>query len=494
MALLVIIPGGCRSLTPRPQTTVTDQGVAMGVQAGRGGAGSPTLDRSVPPRPGPPPRVTLPEFHRFTLTSGLEVVVVERPGVPLVHLELMVRGGVWSQEGRPGLAGFAMDLLDEGTSRRSALEIAEAVEGMGGELVTEARWDHSVVSLNLLSPRLEEGLALMAEVTLAPAFSPDEVERVRRERMNRILQSMDDPAQRANDLLLETLYGPDHPYGRPLLGTRESLEAITREEMEAWHRRSFRGGNAVLLVAGDVKREGVEGLLEAAWAAWPSGEPPPEPLPPPLPTRPGVTVVVDDRPGAPQSEIRVGRVSVPRGTPDEAALVVLNTVLGGSFTSRLMQNLREEKGFTYGAASTFQMRRHPGPFVAWSAVHTPVTAEAVGEFLAEMRRLAREPVPADELERARNYVALRLPQRFESLADVAARVGEVILYGLPDGWWQDWVPAVQGVSADDVLAAAGRELGDDGTVVVVVGDRAEVEEALRQSGFGRVVIRSGGEG
>lgn len=487
--------GGCGALRPRATVTAGDGGVAMGVQGG--GRQAATVDRSVPPQVGEAPPVTLPAMERFTLGSGLDVLLVERPGLPLVRLELMVRGGAAAQGAMPGLAALAMDLVDEGTPGRSALEIAFAAEGMGARLSTGASWDHASVSIDLLARHLEAGVALLSEVALQPTFPAAELERVRGERMDRILQASDDPATRADDVFGTVLYGHGHPYGPPLLGTRESLAALGRDEVVEFYRRAFRGGEATLLVVGSVTREVLEPLIEEAFSGWRDGDAPvpgtavaAPTAPPALP--PGtVTIHLVDRPGAPQSEIRVGRVTVPRGHADEHALVVMNTVLGGSFTSRLMQNLREEKGFTYGAGSHLQMRREPGPFTALSAVHTPATAEAVLEFVREIRRMVEEPVPEEELEGARRYVALRLPQRFEALEDVAARVGEQVLYGLPEGYWDRYVESIRAVTADDVRRVAREQLAAGGLRVVVVGDRAEVEESLRALGLGPVEIVPG---
>lgn len=479
-------------------------------------------DRRVPPAVGPTRPPTLPEPQRFRLPGGPEVVLVERPGLPLAHLELLVPGGARAAGGRPGLAALAMDLLDEGAAGRTALELAVAAEGIGARLSTGASRDHAWVSVNLLAPQLAEGVTLLADVALRPTFPPGELERVRAERMNAVLQALDDPATRADDALGAILYGAEHPYGAPLLGTGEWLAGFTGQELLAFYREGFRGRDATLLVLGAVTREAVEPLLAEAfgeWAADPGGTaqsggpagggvgatggagegalPGGGALPSPAAlaaAREGALPVVIhlvDRPGAPQSEIRVGRVTVHRGHPDEHALVVMNTVLGGSFTSRLMQNLREEKGFTYGAGSFLDLRRGPGPLVALSAVHTPATAPAVAEFVREIRRMADETVPEEELERARSYVALRLPQRFESLEDAAARIGETVLYGLPDGYWNGYVEAIRRVSAAEVRRVAREHLVSGRLEVVVVGDRAEVEGPLRALGLGPVEIVPG---
>lgn len=464
--------------------------VAVGAGGGRGG--NVAEDLTQPPEVGAPPVLELPEVKRFQLESGLEVVLVERGGLPLVHLELVAMGGAWLQNGMAGLADFTLDLMDEGTTHRGTLEIAEAVEDIGAELETGAARDHTWASMNVLTDHLAAGVELLADVVLRPSFPPAELERVRAERLARVLQDADDPRTVADNRFALEVFGEGHPYGDPMLGTPASLQAIRREDVVAYHAAAFRGANARLVVVGQVTEEDLRPLLEEALGDWPregaAWAPPPPAGPAPARTAGEIPIVLVDRPGAPQSEIRVGRVGVERGREDEAVLTVLNTILGGSFTSRLMQNLREDKGFTYGAGSSFVMRRLPGPFVARAAVHTPVTAEAVTEFLAEIRRLRDERVPAEELARARSYVALRLPQRFETLEDVTDRLVEVLLHDLPTDYWETYVPGIMAVTADDVQAAARTWLSDDGMVVVVTGDRATLEEPLRALSLGPVIV------
>ena len=464
----------------------------VAVGAGVGGGGGVAEDLTRPPEVGEPPVLELPEVKRFQLESGLEVILVERSGLPLVHLELVALGGSWLQNGTAGLADFTLDLMDEGTTRRTTLEIAEAVEDIGAELETGAARDHSWVSMNVLTDHLSAGVELLADVVLRPSFPPAELERIRGERLARVLQDADDPRTVADNTFARVVFGEGHPYGDPLLGTPATLQAITREDVVGYHAAAFRGGNARLVVVGQVTADELQPLLEEALAEWPregaAWTPPADGSPTPSRAAGEIPIVLVDRPGAPQSEIRVGRVGVERGREDEAVLTVLNTILGGSFTSRLMQNLREDKGFTYGAGSSFVMRRLPGPFVARSAVHTPVTAQAVTEFLAEIRTLREERVPDDELARARSYVALRLPQRFETLEDVTDRLVEVLLHDLPTDYWESWVPGIMAVTADEVQAAARSRLSDQGMVVVVTGDRATLEEPLRALGLGPVTV------
>lgn len=450
------------------------------------------LDRSRPPRVGPPASMTLHEPVRFTLANGLPVVLVERHELPVVSLQILVMGGATSL-GRAGLAALTADMLDEGTATRSSMEVATELERLGATFMSSAGVDAGQVELVALRHRLEPSLDLVADVVTAPAFPAGELERVRDERITHLVQQLDDPRALANNALSRTLFGPDHPYGLPLLGTRSSLRGITRADVVAHYRRHYHAGNATVLVAGDVSEAALRELLEPRFGGWHVAEAAPAPAAEALPTG-APKVVLVDRPGAAQSEIRVGKVAVDRATPDYFALTALNTVLGGSFTSRLNATLREERGYTYGAGSGFAMRRSPGPFVAQAAVHTPVTDDAVAVFLEEIRRMRDEPVPTDELERAKRYAALRLPQRFETVGDLTARLCEAVVYDLPGDYWSTWVERLLAVDPADVQRAAREHLDPRGTAVVVAGDRAAVEGPLRALGMPLEILPAEPEG
>jgi zinc protease len=441
------------------------------------------LDRAAPPVPGAPDPLVLPELTRFTLACGAHVALVERHDLPLVAVELLVPGGASAvPAARAGLASLTADMLDEGAGDRSAVALALELEGLGATLGSAAGYDDGRVMLLALRDRFPDALSLMADVVMRPTFAAAELERVRRERMDLSLQLSDEPRSIANDVLAAALFGAEHPWGPPLLGTRASLAALERAEVVAHHRDHYHAGNGTVMVAGDVTGPQLRDLLEGRLVGWERRAPSRCTVPAPPESERAVIHLVD-RPGAAQSEIRVGRVAVARSTPDYFPLVVLNTVLGGAFTSRLNARLREEKGFTYGARSGFHTRCSPGPFVARAAVHTPVTDQAVGVFLEELEGLRAESIPDEELERAQRYVALRLPQRFETLGDLVARMAEQTLYELPDDYWARYVPRLLAVDAAQVREAARRHIDPRRMTVVVVGDRAAVEGPLRALGM-----------
>lgn len=465
------------------------------VQVGVRGGGRPaargaqqSFDRSRPPRVAEPPALDLPEVEDYTLPNGLRVVLVERPALPLVSLELVFPGGASAHPAqKAGLASLTAEMIDEGTEERTALEIADALDFLGASFFTTAGYDDARVGLTVLSGKFEDALDIVAEVVTRPSFPQAELDRVKAERAARILQLRDVPGALADNAFARILYGDDHPYGAPLIGTAASLEGLTRDDAVAFHGDRYRPDGATLIVAGDVERDELDRLLEKAFAGWTGAQrAAAPPAPPAAGPAPGIYLV--DRPGSAQSEVRVGRVSLPRATNDYFVAMVTNTVLGGSFTSRLNSNLREDKGYTYGARSFFDMRQAPGPFEASAAVATPVTAPSVVEFVKEIRGMSEAPVPEDELARARNYLALRLPQRFETVSDIVARLSELVRFGLPLDFFEGYVPGVLDVDADAVRAFAARALPVDDMVIVIAGDRAKVEEPLRALGLGPVTV------
>ncbi len=472
-------------------------GASMGVSVGSGQASvqvgtNPSeagFDRSVAPGVATSTRIRIPRLFEFELPNGAAVIVAERRALPLVHLELRFGGGAAAQSaGEAGLAGFTAALLDAGTESRTARQIADSLEFLGAEFSAQAGHDEMAVSLTVVKPRFSEALGILADLIRNSSFPGEEVERVRAERLNQIRQESDLPQAVAGETLAEALFGAGHPYGAPPVGTPATLEGFTRDDVERYRDRVIHAGNATFVVVGDVTRDEVESLLGEAFEGWGSGDAP-APASARSPSPAVSTVHLVDRPGSAQSEIRVGRVAVKRDDPAYFDLLVLNTVLGGSFTSRLNSNLREDKGWSYGAGSDLQMRRAPGAFVVGTAVHTPVTADAVREILGELERIAREPVPPAELARAAGYISLRLPERFETRAGLAMELAELRLHHLPLDFFEGFAAGVARVTPESLQSAAQRVL-EGGWAIVVVGDRESVEEPLRALGVGEVVIHT----
>lgn len=451
-------------------------------------AGAQEPDRSVPPTLGPPPAFDPPPVERFTLTGGLDVLLVESHDVPLVQVDVVVRAGAVDDPAeKRGLAGMVAAMLDEGAGGRSALELAEAVETLGAELSTGAGAHTTVVRLHAPVARLEPALGILADVVRRPAFPPEELERQRMARLTTLLQWRDEPAALASIWLSRSLYGEAHPYGSPILGTALGLAALSASDLEAFHSARFGPARATLIVVGDVTREGVTALLEAAFGDWGGDPTATAGAPPDAGQVAERRIYLVDVPGAPQTEIRIGRIGVPRRTEDYHALEVMNTILGGSFSARLNQNLREDKGYSYGAFSYFDYRPAAGLFVALAAVQTEVTAPALTEFVRELEAIL-EPVSGAELERARNYLALGFPQAFQTVAGTAAMLAELVAHDLPIDTYDRYVEEIQAVTAADVQRVARATLDPARVTIVVVGDRAQVEAPVEALGLGPVEV------
>jgi predicted Zn-dependent peptidase len=445
-------------------------------------------DRARPPQPGPPAELRLPAIQKRKLSNGLPVWIVELHKVPVAQVNLVAFSGTANDPpGKYGLASLTSALLEEGAAGRSALEIADAVDYLGADLAATTTSDAAAVRLHVPVARLADAMAIMADVALRPTFPNDELERQRQQRLTSILQARDDPPTIAANAFSRILYGKGHRYGTPQLGTAETIKTFTVDDLRAFYTSMFRPDNSTLLVVGDITADRALPIVEKNFGAWkPAGEAHAEKLP--EVERPsGRRLFLIDKPGAPQSQIRIGTIGVPRSTPDYFPLVVMNTILGGSFTSRLNNNLREVHGYTYGASSNFDMRLGAGPFVAAAGVQTDKTAEALKEFFNELNGILK-PVPPDELARAKNYVSLRYPSAFETTADISRRLEDALVYHLPDDYFSKYVQNVQAVAGADVQRVAQKYVQPDRLAVVVVGDLKSIETGVRALNLGPVTV------
>lgn len=442
-------------------------------------------DRSVPPRPGPPPEFSVPPVQKFALSNGLPVFLLEKHQVPLVQINLLVQAGtVMDPPGKSGLANMAAAMMMEGAGSRDALALADAIDVLGARITSTAGQHAMAVRLHSPIARLDSALALFADIALRPAFPDSELARKKKERLTVLLQWRDEPRVLSTVAFNRALYGERHPYGIPVIGSEATLRGLTRDDCAQFHATWFRPNRAALMVVGDVTPEGVRGKLEVAFGGWKPGD---GGAPALLPIRQvsGRRLLLVDKPGAPQTEIRIGRVGVPRLTDDYYALLVMNTLLGGSFTSRLNNNLREQHGYTYGASSAFDFRPLRGPFLATSAVQTAVTDSALVQFMKELRRI-REPISAEEVERAKNYVALGYPADFQTVTQIAGQIEELVSYKLPDSTFNTFIRSIQAVTKEDVLRVARATIDPDNIVIVLVGDWKTIERPVRALNLGPI--------
>ncbi len=470
-------------MSPRARALLVLLLVSMAAASPAAGA-SP--DRSKPPAPGPPAKLELPAIQKLALSNGIPVLFIERHRVPLVQVSVVVRAGAAADpRGKAGLANLTAEMLDRGAGGRSTLELSDAVDHLGADLSAGAGWDETLVGLNVPSQRLAEALPLLADVVRRPAFPEEELERVRKELLTELLQWRDEPRALVRVAFARALYG-DHPYGGVTEGSEKSLRAMTQADVRGFHASWFEPGNVTLVAAGDVTPQVLQARLEDAFGSWKGSGVRRAPVPAARQPR-GRSVWLVDVPDAAQSEIRIGRVGPPRNTPDYFPLVVANTLLGGSFASRLNQNLREQHGYSYGAGSVFDFRLSTGPFFAAAAVQTDKTAPAISEFFKELEGI-RRPVSEDELARVRNYVALRYPAGFETVGELAAKLEGKVLFDLPDDYFTTYMDRVAGVTAADLARVTAQWIDPNTVVVVVVGDRKKIEAGIKALNLGPLKV------
>ena len=449
------------------------------------------VDRTRLPAVGPDPPFQLPGFERSILQNGMGVRVAEHRRAPVLTILLLVPAGSASDPPEaPGLAALTADLLDEGSANRSAIELHEALTRIGGHLTTDVWSDATVVGLTTLSRHARQALELLFEIVTGPRFDPEDVTRVRELRLNRIAQMRQSPSAVADRVFLESLYG-NHPYGHLAIGTDTALSTLGPDDVADFHHRQYVPSSGTMLAVGDIPSARMRDEIERVWGDWAvtgpeeasggaASEPPAV----------GQRLVFVARDGAVQSEIRLGHVSVPRSSPDYYALRVLNAVLGGQFVSRVNMNLREDKGYTYGARTAFDWRLGQGPFSLQVSVQTAATADAIREAVREISEIrnSRPPTGA-ELRLARAALTRGFPRSFETASQVARGGVQLALHRLPDDTYEEFVPRIMAVSPQEVLQAATRHLHPENLVAVVVGSRADVFNGLSGLGFGEAVER-----
>jgi zinc protease len=446
------------------------------------------LDRSRPPVPGPLRPFHFPAVHRRTLDNGLELLVAENHAFPLATVDLVLpSGGLAEPEERAGTASLAAGLLESGAGGRDATALAEVVDELGLLLELGISWETTLAGFTALTSRLGEGMEVLADMMVRPAFPPDEVERIRDERLAALAQRRADPSSLADDLVLHYTFPDGHPFGRRLAGPGATLATLTREDVAAFHEAHYRPAGAWLCAAGDVTLDQVAALAERCFAGW-SGAPPPRRAPRPDNRFAETTIILADRPGSVQSEVRVGHLGMERTAPDYFAATIMNAVLGVLFASRLNLNLRERLGYTYGVSSSMLMRRLPGSFTISSAIQSEGTAHAVSEMLREMREMQEERIPEAELSDARGYLAGTFPLSLQTTDSLASRLSTLAVYGLPDDYWDSYRERLLAVTADEVREAARRRLMPDRAAVVVVGDAKQLRAGLEELDVGPVQV------
>jgi predicted Zn-dependent peptidase len=447
-----------------------------------------TIDRTKPPELGPPPTVSLPPIVTKQLPNGLKLLIVEQHELPLADFVLLVGSGATADPtGKMGVANLTAAMLREGTTTRKSLDIADQAAFLGVSLSPTSSWESSTLSLHTPTAQSDSALALFADVALHPSFPANEFERLRKTRLTELLQIRDQGPAIANLVFPAIVYGSTHPYGLASIGTEGSVKSLTTADLQSYYQTNFKPNNATLIIVGDVNPDQIEQKVNGLFGGWQRGNVPQLVYgEPPKPA--ATTIYLVDKPGAAQSSFRIGAVGVPRSTKDYFALTVMNTILGGSFSSRLNQNLRETRGYTYGASSRFDMRRAAGPFTAAAEIVAAKTDSALLEFMKELNGI-RQSVPADELSRAKRYLQLQLPGNFETTQQIAAALVPVALYGLPLDYYNNYVQSIEGVTQADVSRVAQQYVNPGSLAIVIVGDRKTVEQGLKSVNVGPISIR-----
>ena len=448
------------------------------------------VDRSRLPALGPDPHFELPEIRRHPRPAGLRVWTVEHHDVPLVTcLVLLPVGAAADPPERPGLAAITGDLLDEGAGSFNALEVHDALARIGAQFSTEVGSDATLLEVTVLERHAARAIGILADMVLRPRLEQRDFDRIRDLRLSRLVQLRDSPAAVADRVFAELLF-KGHPYGHLPIGTEGSLRALTLREVSAFHARAYRPSAATIVAVGDASHDRLAALVDEAFGAWTE---PDAAAAPPLagavgaaaPAWPPAKVAVVNRSAAAQSELRIGLVGPPRSTPDYHALLVMNMVLGGQFVSRINLNLRENKGYTYGARTGFDFRRASGQFVLQASVQSDATADAIREAFAEMRAISGEkPVTRAELETGRAALTRGYPRNFETAEQIGRAAVQLALYDLPEDYFTTFVPRVLALDEAALTRAAAAHLDVSRLLTVVVGDREQIGTSLHKLELG----------
>ena len=448
------------------------------------------VDRTRLPPLGPDPQFRFPEIRRRTLGNGLRVWTVEHHAVPLVSfLALLPVGASADPWDRPGLAAVTSDMLDEGCGDLDAMELHDTLGRIGAHLDSEIGSDATILTLSSLARFADRATALLADMVMRPRLEARDFNRVRELRLNRLVQLRDLAPALADRAFAQLLYA-NHPYGHLPIGTEESLRSMTLSEVSGFHDSMFAPSRMTIVAAGDATHDALADVVEAAFGGWPRSASTAGDVDPgasSAPPAPRERLALVNRPASAQSELRIGHVGVPRGTPDYHPLLVLNMVLGGQFVSRINMNLREDKGYTYGARTSFDFRRGPGPFVLHASVQSEVTVDAIREALGELHAIrGPRPVTAEELRTGRAALTRGYPRNFETAEQISRGAAQLALYDLPDDYFSTFMPKVLAVDEEAVTRVAMQHIDPSRLLTVIVGDRAKVGPALSTLNLGEV--------
>ncbi len=450
-------------------------------------------DRTQLPAIGPDPAFSFPRIERHTLANGIALRTVEHMSAPLVSFVVLVEGGSASDPAHlEGLAALTADMMDEGTGDLSAIDVSDQLARIGANYDSDVGADASTFTLTTLARHVERGSTLLADLLLRPSLRDADFDRVRKLRVDRLRQIRDLPQAVADRAMLRLLYG-EHPYAHQPLGTSAGLARTSLDSVVAFHGASVQPASIIVVAGGALSHATLREVAERVFGAWqpaapaPPAAPPASSIEPADAPRPRLAIVA--RPGAAQSELRIGHLSARRSTPDYASLLVANAVLGGQFVSRVNLKLREEKGYTYGARTGFDWRRGLAPFALHASVHTAATADAIRLSLEELEGIrGPRPPTAEEMELARASLTKGFPRNFETVQQVTRGVAQLALFDLPDTYFEEFIPRVHAVTSAEVVRVAREYIHPDRASTIIVGDRSVIEADLEALGLGAASV------
>jgi zinc protease len=448
-----------------------------------------SFDRSKVPAPGKPPVLRVPAWTKTALANGAEFIVSEKHDLPLVAFAITFQGGTYQAESvsRRGVAGITAAMLNEGTKNRDAEALSNALQLLGSSINVNVGGESGAISFQSTTGKFPQVLDILADMLVNPSFPEPALERLRAQRLVALTQAKDQPASIASRVFPRILYGPAHPFGQNV--TEESLKAITRDDVVAFHRSYFQPGRALVSVVGDVNASSVKATVEKALSAWPKSGDKPAFAYPSLPAPHAPTIFLVDKPGAAQSTFSIGNPGPPRSTADYYALQVMNTMLGGMFQSRLNANIREEKGYSYGVSSSFAFGKGPGAFRTGGDIVSEKSDVALIEFMKELRGIGGPRVITDdELATAKDSLIQRLPGTFASVQSVNSAIVSLWTQSLPDTYYQEYASKISDIRKEDVLRVARQYIDLDHLSIVIVGDRATIEGPLKATGIAPIVL------
>lgn len=448
------------------------------------------LDRSKPPKPGPPKDVVFPDYFDTTLANGINLIVIENHKVPAVSIRLIFRNsGAYYDSSEYGVSSITAELLTKGTKSRTATQIAEEVDFYGASLSSGSDWDGSYVSLSVLKKYLNNVTDVLADVVLNPVFSDEEIKRVKEQRIATIQQGKDEPST-LSDRMFNKVVFENSPYANPLEGTEESIHNMTREQIINFYSSHYCPSNLILAFVGEISKDEAFQIINRKFGTWnkqcSEHETPSSIEKTSVKSFKTNSVYIVDKPDAVQSNLRIGHVGIARNNPDYIAVTVMNTILGGFFGSRINLNLREKHGYTYGARSVFNARIIPGDFSVDTDVRNEVTDSSVTLIIEELKRIVSEEVTDEELQTVKNYLTGVFPLQLETANAIATRVLNLKLYGLPKNYYSTYISNIQKLTKQDIMNAAKTYIDPNNIYIVLAGNSNSIKEKMKS--FGAVHI------